>query len=71
MNIRQFRRCLNCGAKSHRQYWKDDKCPVCEIVSSFIESTHGGLSQLQIDLTHLSTEYMTQKIEGGLRSKER
>lgn len=68
MNIKQFRRCLNCGVKSHRHYWQEEKCPVCEITSPYIESNHGGLPQGELRVANTRLNYMIGKIEGSIGS---
>ena len=74
MNDKQFRRCLNCGTKSHRHYWHEEKCPVCEIASPYIESKHGGLPEGELRAANTALNYMIEKIEGeigGTPCKER
>jgi len=65
MNGKRFRRCLNCGAKSHQHYWQEEKCPVCEIVAPFMESSHGGLSQSEIYKARLNINNSVEKVEGN------
>lgn len=63
MNDYQFRRCLICGTKSHRHYWKESKCPVCEIVSPYLESKHGGSGRTELQIENAKLKYFIDKIE--------
>jgi len=40
---KHIRRCITCNNKTHRLYWKGNKCPICDS-ANFRLSSHGGMS---------------------------
>lgn len=44
-----IRRCIMCQAKTHRRYWQQDICPVCQdMTGAYVNSCHGGLLEQEI-----------------------
>lgn len=46
--LQHIRRCRNCGHKTHQRFWKNEQCPVCGSVCGYHLSTHGGLTEAEI-----------------------
>ncbi len=44
-NKHYVRRCLWCGYKTHRMFWRNEKCPICGKARGYVESEHGALSE--------------------------
>jgi hypothetical protein len=64
---------MNCGIRTHRKYWDENRCPICGIESGFVEMAKGGLRERQIAAakseflgTQVNPETLRQGVEREL-----